>query len=211
MTSLFSPVKTDRSAKIRVSLSEAGGAAVSSDERQFAFLVFRDLPANPTDDDVGRTIDAADPTDGERIRSLIFDSESPAATYSEFQEWAEGVGDIDVRESGYAGDSFAFGVEELFKHAPVVRMTSFAVADDGDGGKVMDVAVTVMDGEESKRVSSEQGGGMVATTADVVDWTAESRLEPHVTDLTQGVAAPVEFSVKPGDGTSEKAFLRIQK
>ena len=57
-------------------------------------------------------------------------------------------------------------------------------------------------------------GGSVPTfpeaTTDVADWT-EGRIEATVTDRTKDLATPVEFTVTPGDGTSEKAFLRIRK
>lgn len=42
------------------------------------------------------------------------------------------------------------------------------------------------------------------------DWT-EGRIKATVIDRTKDLATPVEFTVTPGDGTSEKAFLRIRK
>ena len=110
--------------------------------------------------------------------------------------------------SDHAGDSFAFGVEELFEHEPEVQISDVAVGTGAPGA--MSVAVTVKDGDSPKPVKSANVAQMFEATTDVADWT-EGQIEATVTDRTKDLATPVEFTVTPGDGTSEKAFLRIRK
>ena len=110
--------------------------------------------------------------------------------------------------SDHAGDSFAFGVEELFEHEPEVQISDVAVGTGAPGA--MSVAVTVKDGDSPKPVKSAHVAQMFEATTDVADWT-KGRIKANVTDRTGKVATPVEFTVTPGDGTAERAFLRIRK
>ena len=130
------------------------------------------------------------------------------AAYRAFVAWAQGVGDVAVLNSDHAGDSFAFGVEELFENAPEVWFTDVFVNANAPG--TLDVAVTVKDGSMPKPVASANVAQMFEATTDVKDWT-EGRIEADVTDRTKDLATPVEFTVKPGAGMFEKAFLRIRK
>ena len=182
---------------------------VATAEKKFALVVFSDLPTSPTEDDIRVAIQASGAKDKERILALILGSDDPAAAYQEFRAWAESLGGIAVANSNYAGDSYAFGVTELFSNVPEVLFTDIAVSANEPG--TMDVAVTVKDGEASKPVSSEKVAEMFEATTNAADWTETARVEPHVTDRTKAVATPVAFMVKPGDGTSDKAFLRIKK
>ena len=175
---------------------------VATGEKEFALVVFRALRS---DGDIADALRASGAVDKERILELI--GSSPDADRA-FKAWAESLGDIAVAASSHAGDSFAFGVEELFENAPEVRFTDVSVNTNASG--TLDVAVTVKDGDSPKRVSSENVAQMFEATTDVADWT-EGRVEANVTDRTKKVATPVEFTVTPGDGTSEKAFLRIRK
>lgn len=176
--------------------------AVATDEKEFPLVVFRALVS---DDDIADALRASGVVDRERILELI--GTSPAA-YQAFKQWAEGLGDIAVAASVHAGDSFAFGVEELFENAPEVRFTDIAVNTNAFG--TLDIAVAVKDGDTSKRVSSANVAQMFEATTDLADWT-EGRIETDVTDRTKDLATRVEFTVKPGAGMFEKAFLRIRK
>ena len=176
--------------------------AVATGEKEFALVVFRALLS---DGDIEAALRASGAVDKERILELI--GSSPDA-YRAFKAWAESLGDIAVAASSHAGDSFAFGVEELFENAPEVRFTDVSVNQDASG--TLDVAVMVKDGDSPKPVSSTNVAQMFVATTNVADWT-EGRVETTVTDRTKDLATPVEFTVKSGDGTSEKAFLRIRK
>ena len=185
-----------------------GVAEVPSDEKEFALTAFRDLPANPTDEDIRAAIEASGAKNANRILAVIQGADDPVAAYAEFQTWAAARGELAVTDSFHAGDSFALGAEKVFENEPKVEVTSAKVSGSG----TMEIAVTVKDGEAAVAVSSEKVEKMFEATSDLTDWnSAETKLEPHVTDKTQGVAFPVTFEVTPGDGTSDKAFLRIRK
>ena len=176
--------------------------AVAKGEKEFALVVFRALLSN---DDIANALRASGAVDKKRICELI--GSSPDA-YRAFKQWAESLGDIDVAASSYAGDSFAFGVEELFKNVPEVRFTDISVATRASG--TFDVTVTVNDGGMPKLISSANVVQMLEATIDVSDW-AYGRVEVDVVDRTKKVSTQVEFTIKLGDGTVEKAFFRIRK
>ena len=178
--------------------------AVATDEKVFPLVVFRTLRA---DDDIAAALQASGAVDKNRIIGLI--GSSPVA-YQAFKAWAEGLGDIAVMNSGHAGDSFAFGVEELFENAPVVWFTDVSVNPNATGA--LDVAVTVKDGDSDKPVSPANVAQRFEATTNVADWT-EGRVEVDVTDRTgtEKVATPVKFTVKFADDQAKKAFLRIRK
>jgi len=184
-------------------------ADAPSDEKEFALTAFRDLPANPTAEDIRAAVEASGAKDASRILAVIQGAADPVAAYAAFRQWAEGCGDLaTVLASDYAGDSFALGAEKVFENEPKVEVSSAKMSDSG----TMEIAVTVKDGEAVVAISSEKVAEMFEATSDLADWnSAETKLEPHVTDKTQGVASPVMFEVTPGDGTSDKAFLRIRK
>lgn len=184
-------------------------ADAPSDEKEFALTAFRDLPANPTAEDIRAAVEASGAKDASRILAVIQGAADPVAAYAAFRQWAEGCGDLaTVLASDYAGDSFALGAEKVFENEPKVEVSSAKMSDSG----TMEIAVTVKDGEAVVAISSEKVAEMFEATSDLADWnSAETKLEPHVTDKTQGVDSPVMFEVTPGDGTSDKAFLRIRK
>lgn len=182
---------------------------MAEDEKAFALTAFRELPANPTEDDIRAAIEASGAKDANRILALIGGADDPKAAYWSFRKWVEGCGDLaTVLTSDHAGDSFALGAAKVFENDPKVEVSSSSVSASG----TMEIVVTVKDGEEVVAVASEKVAEMFEATNDLADWkSAETKLEPHVTDKTQGVSSSVTFTVTPGDGTSEKAFLRIRK
>ena len=134
-----------------------------------------------------------------------------AAEYAAFKSWASGVagGEAAVVASSNAAISYMLGAERLFVSAPEIEFGECEVATAT--GEVT-VSITVKDGEDAVAVASEKVKEMFEATSDLGDWnSAGKKLTPTVTDLTQGQANHLNFKVRPGDGTSPSAFLRIRK
>ena len=134
-----------------------------------------------------------------------------ASEYKAFKTWASGVagGEAAVVASTNAAVSYLLGAERLFVNPPEIEFGECNVASDT--GEVT-VSITVKDGEDSVAVASEKVKEMFEATSDLSDWNgAGKKLTPIVTDLTQGRANSLNFKVRPGDGTSQSAFLRIRK
>jgi len=134
-----------------------------------------------------------------------------AAEYKAFKAWASGVagGEAAVVASTNAAVSYMLGAERLFVNAPEIEFGECEVATAT--GEVT-VSITVKDGEDAVAVASEKVKEMFEATSDLGDWnSAGKKLTPTVTDLTQGQANHLNFKVRPGDGTSPSAFLRIRK
>lgn len=175
---------------------------------EFALTAFRDLPDNPTEEDIRAAIRAAGAKDENCILALINGAENPVAAYQSFRQWAVARGDLSaVLASGHAGDSFALGAETLFEKEPRVQVSSATVFASG----AMEITVTVKDGETPKAVASKKVAEMFEATSDLKDWTGDARLNPTVTDHTNGVSSPVRFTVQTGNSKSGKAFLRLRK
>jgi len=134
-----------------------------------------------------------------------------ASEYKAFKTWASGVvgGEVAVVASTNATVSYLLGAERLFVNAPKIEFGECEVASNT--GDVM-VSITVKDGEDAVAVASDKVKEMFEATNDLGDWTSTGKkLTPTVTDLTQGRANSLNFKVRPGDGTSPSAFLRIRK
>ena len=134
-----------------------------------------------------------------------------ASAYKAFKVWASGVagGEAAVVASTNAAVSYMLGAERLFVNAPEIEFGECEVATAT--GEVT-VSITVKDGEDAVAVASEKVKEMFEATSDLGDWnSAGKKLTPTVTDLTQGQANHLNFKVRPGDGTSPRAFLRIRK
>ena len=178
---------------------------IATDEKEFALEVFRDEPQSPAD--VTKALEASGAVDKDRIIELVGSSKE---VYQEFRSWAKKVngGDVAVANSLHAGDSFAFGVKELFENAPEVQFTEASISTTVSGA--FDIAVTVKEGDAPKQVSSEKVAQMFEATTDLADWT-KGRIGVTVKALTEGLVESAQFTVTPGDGTAEKAFLRLRK
>lgn len=74
------------------------------------------------------------------------------------------------------------------------------------------LSVFVMDGEnpEPVKVAVEKVKAMFEATSDLGDWSGEAKLTPTV-EVLEGEGNTMRFKVKPGDGKSPNAFLRIRK
>jgi hypothetical protein len=134
-----------------------------------------------------------------------------ASEYRTFKTWASGVagGEAAAVASTNAAVSYLLGAERLFVNAPEIEFGECkVVAATGE----VTVSITVKDGEDAVAVASEKVKEMFEATSDLGDWNSTGKkLTPTVTDLTQGRSNNLNFKVRPGDGTSPRAFLRIRK
>ena len=131
--------------------------------------------------------------------------------YKAFKAWASCVadGEAAVIASTNAAVSYLLGAERLFVNAPKIEFGECKVS--AATGEVA-VSITVRDGEDAVAVASEKVKEMFEATNDLGDWNStDKKLTPIVTDLTQGRSNDLHFKVRPGDGTSPRAFLRIRK
>lgn len=172
--------------------------------------------------DVNATLDGVGFADAE-IKEAIGGS---AAEYAAFREWAQCVrqssgnpgGGVAVVASPHAAAAYLLGAERLFENEPTVEITEVSVAADvplsgGEGAAAtqMTVAVTVKDGERVVAVDADKVAAMFEATCDLGDWSGASKLTPTATTLGTDASGKMTFTVTPGDGTAEKAFLRIKR
>ena len=75
----------------------------------------------------------------------------------------------------------------------------------------MTVAVTVKDGETAVTVNAEKVAAMFEATCDLGDWNGAAKLTPTVTPSGTDASGKMTFVVTPGDGASNRAFLRIKR
>ena len=114
------------------------------------------------------------------------------------------AGEAAVVANTNAAAAYLLGAERLFENEPMVEFGEVAV---GDG---ITVAVTVKDGEEAVKCAAEKVKNLFEATSDLGDWNGAAKLTPTV-ESKAGDGATMRFTVKPGDGTAPKAFLRIRK
>jgi hypothetical protein len=75
--------------------------------------------------------------------------------------------------------------------------------------KNIDIRLYLSNAGKSVEVDSEKVATMFEATSDLGDWSGAA-LVPHVQSLGKSGNA-MRFTVKPGDGSSPRAFLRIRK
>ena len=80
-----------------------------------------------------------------------------------------------------------------------------------EGTTATTVAVTVKDGERAVAVDAAKVAAMFEATGDLGDWTGTAKLSPTVTTSGTGASGKMTFVVTPGDGTANRAFLRIRR
>lgn len=170
---------------------------------------------------VNAAVDGIGFADAERVKEAIGGS---AEEYNNFKAWAGSVrdasgavaGEAAVVANANAAAAFLLGAERLFNNAPTVELGEVElVADDGGSAGTSPLAVTlsvtVKDGSDPVAVASEKVKQMFEATSDLSNWYGTAKLTPTVTPITGGQGSVLKFKVKPGDGTSVKAFLRIRK
>ena len=152
-----------------------------------------------------------------------------AVEYGKFKEWAgivKGAGSASGAVAGEAAvvantnaaAAYLLGAERLFENAPTVEFGEVAVGDNGTQGTggaegtgtAISVTVTVKDGEEAVKCAAGKVKEMFEATSDLGDWEGSAKLTPAVS-VEAGEGTTMRFKVTPGDGTAQRAFLRIRK
>jgi len=82
---------------------------------------------------------------------------------------------------------------------------------EGTAATQVTVAVTVRDGERVVAADAEKVAAMFEATGGLGDWDGAARLTPTVTASGTDVSGKMTFVVTPGDGTANRAFLRIRR
>lgn len=179
------------------------------------------IPAVAVDADVATVnavVDDIGFADAAAVKAAIGGS---AEEYNAFKTWAGGVkgavgdvpaGEAEVVANAHAAAAYLLGAERLFENEPTVEIGELAIEERSSGtlAPAMTVAVTVKDGETAVTVNAEKVAAMFEATSDLGDWTGAAKMSPTVT-IEPGEGATMRFKVTPGDGTVEKAFLRIRK
>ena len=175
------------------------------------------LPATPTNDDVSTAVESAGFEDTDVALAIGGSVEE----YYAFREWARGVKDVDGRvvageaaviANEHAANAYLLGSERLFFNSPVVEFTEVSATEEISDADCCSLSLTVVvkDGADAVVVSSDKVKRLFEATCDLSDWSG-GRLQTIVRDLTQGADDSLHFVVKPSDGTSGRAFLRIRK
>jgi len=144
-----------------------------------------------------------------------------AEEYNAFKIWADGVkgatgdtlaGEAAVVANAHAAAAYLLGAERLLENEPTVEIDELAVADgESAGTTAMTVAVTVKDGENAVKCAAEKVKEMFEATGDLGDWNGAAKLTPAVTISGTDASGKMTFVVTPGDGTANRAFLRIKR
>ena len=141
-----------------------------------------------------------------------------AVEYAAFKTWAQGVKGFGSASGAVAGEAAVVAntnaaAERLFENAPKVEFGEVEVLHNSDISQPdcqIGVTVTVKDGEEAVKCAAEKVKEMFEATSDLGDWEGSAKLKPAVS-VEAGEGATMRFKVTPGDGTAQRAFLRIRK
>ena len=133
------------------------------------------------------------------------------AEYDAFKDWVTGnnLHQPSVVANTNVAAAYLLGAERLFANAPELEIGVESV-DGQAGGMAVGVAVTVKDGTEAVTCAAEKVKDMFEATGDLNDWDGAAKLTPTVT-VESSSGATMRFTVRPGDGTASRAFLRIRK
>ena len=130
--------------------------------------------------------------------------------YDAFRAWVVGKA-LDpqaVKASAHAWPSYALGAGALFGQEPAIRIGGVSVVSGEGGGPVLEVGVTVRDGNRAVDVEAAKVAGMFEATGDLLDWDGGSKFRATATQ-TGSDGGTMQFRVVPGDGNANGAFLRI--
>jgi hypothetical protein len=193
-----------------ISTSVANSRVKATGTNPVVYSVMEFIPTLPyeTPEAVAAAIDDASFADT-AVATVINGSDDPVAEYKAFKSWAGTIegGEEAVVANQHAAAAYVLGATTLFESNPTVEISE---ADLNSTTGAMALTVVVKDGETLKAVSSAKVKYLFEATSDLSDWVGKM-LEPIVTDHTEGQNHTLQFTVKPGDGTSPKAFLRIRK
>ena len=166
------------------------------------------LPATATPAEVASEIAGfADKTLGDLI-------DTPEQ-YNDYRAWVKIVegGVTAAKSSSYAADSYVLGATELFRRKPKIDIGALRITEGPDNPSengTVTLSVTVKDGDDPVKVAEERVAEMFEATSDLGDWAGEAKLAPTV-EILESDGATMLFKVKPGDGKSSSAFLRIRR
>ena len=187
------------------------GTVVTSDMMLYAHWRAYDDPLPPVSEDSGVMAvmgDSADFRLAENVKTID--------DYDALVEWADinGIGHQAVRTSPHVWASYVLGAETLLENEPTVEFETLEIEATegglmGAASHAIMVSVSVKDGEKSVAVDSEKVATMFEATSDLGNWSGAA-LAPQVQSLGKSGNA-MRFTVKPGDGSSPRAFLRIRK
>ena len=138
---------------------------------------------------------------------------SPVA-YAEFRNWVmtQKSPYPDAEASTIIWVSYEMGADRVFKNKPVVEISNVELSNSGvTGGASVTVDIVVRDGEDVQNVSSEKVAAMFEATSDLRDWEGAAKLEPNAEPVTVGKTSRAKVKITPGDGSSQRAFLRLKK
>jgi hypothetical protein len=141
--------------------------------------------------------------------------------YNAFKTWADGVkgatgealaGEAAVVANAHSAAAYLLGADRLLENEPTVEIGELAIAEgESAGTTAMTVAVTVKDGENAVKCAAEKVKEMFEATGDLGDWTGAAKLAPTVKTYSTDASGKMTFVVTPGDGTANRAFLRIKR
>ena len=181
-------------------------------------VLLPELAANATPATVMNAIERAWLADAEGVLAAVGGS---AAEYAAFRTWAQSVagGEAAIAASPYAGASYLLGMEDLFQNKPDIRFCKLIIVEGTDGSTgigqpetppLFAVAVVVQDGTDIIAVSAEKVAQMFEMTRDLNDWTGAAKLDPVVNVIGTDTDGIMHFTVAPGNGAEDSAFLRIR-
>ena len=148
---------------------------------------------------------------------------------------ATAAGEAAVVANTNAAVAFLLGAERLFENLPTIEIGEVVVDEKGTQetevtqgtgtqgqgteteGIVLTVSVIVKDGEMAVNCAAEKVKEMFEAVGDLGDWAnggrdgaRPSQLPVTVTIDDSSSPSVLRFKVTPGDGTVEKAFLRVR-
>lgn len=137
---------------------------------------------------------------------------SPSA-YAEFRNWVmtQKAPYPVVTANANTWASYEMGADRVFQGKPTVEFSNVEVYQPGSvEGVSITMDVVLRDGEEARQVASEKVAAMFEATSDLRDWNGAAKLTPNAEPITTGSASTVRVRVRPGDGSSPCAFLRLK-
>jgi len=187
------------------------------------------VAADATPEAVTNAIETAGFADADGVKAAIAGS---VAKYAAFKTWARSVkhpggtssseteaGEAAVVANTNTAAAFLLGAERLFENRPTIKIVEVAVGEKWSQGLgTMTMSVVVKDGDETVQCAAEKVKDMFEAVSDLSVWSEGRRVEDNVScqmPLTVTIdesssPSAMRFKMTPGDGTADKAFLRMK-